>query len=144
MSDKKIRIHKKLCDLMHELYITKNADYGDSFAKVRKEVPNAITVRLLDKIHRIINLLGKDSALVSNEAIEDTLIDLANYCLLELVERLDNEESVMMNIPTITLDEGVTVKTEIISAEAHNPEFKTELKSHGNWVDECTDTRGLE
>lgn len=34
----KIEIHKTLCDQLNDIYSRKNADYGDSFAKVRKEV----------------------------------------------------------------------------------------------------------
>lgn len=49
----KIEIHKTLCDQLNDIYSRKNADYGDSFAKVRKEVPNAILVRLMDKMERI-------------------------------------------------------------------------------------------
>ena len=41
----KIEIHKTLCDQLNDIYSRKNADYGDSFMKVRKEVPNAILVR---------------------------------------------------------------------------------------------------
>lgn len=53
----KIEIHKTLCDQLNDIYSRKNADYGDSFAKVRREVPNAILVRLMDKMERIKTLL---------------------------------------------------------------------------------------
>lgn len=84
----KIDIHEKLCTQMHELYVKKNADYGDSFAKVREEIPDAILVRLSDKLNRLKSLMqNPDKQRVQNESIDDTLMDLANYCLLELVER---------------------------------------------------------
>lgn len=84
----KIDIHEKLCTQMHELYVKKNADYGDSFAKVREEISDAILVRLSDKLNRLKSLMkNPDGQQVNGESIDDTLMDLANYCLLELVER---------------------------------------------------------
>ena len=89
----KIEIHKSLCDQLNDIYSRKNADYGDSFAKVRKEVPNAILVRLMDKMERIKTLLLNGERLqVTDEKVDDTLLDLANYCLMEVVERRNDKE----------------------------------------------------
>lgn len=89
----KVQIHKDICEALTELYAKKNADYGDSFANLRREVPNAILVRIYDKYSRLKNLLNGGEQLVNDESIEDTLSDLANYCLLELVERkIDAEQ----------------------------------------------------
>lgn len=77
-----------------DIYSRKNADYGDSFAKVRKEVPNAILVRLMDKMERIKTLLFNGERLqVADEKVDDTLLDLANYCLMEVVERRNEKEA---------------------------------------------------
>ena len=87
-SNVKIDIHAKLCDELHKLYVNKNNDYGDSFAKVRSEYPNAIAIRLMDKLERIKQLLKENHQVtVKEESLDDNLMDLANYCLLELVER---------------------------------------------------------
>ena len=84
----KINIHSDLCRELDELYKKKNADYGDSFAKVREELPNAILVRLNDKLNRLKSLMeDPEKQKVNDESIDDTLMDLANYALLELVER---------------------------------------------------------
>ena len=83
----RIKYHKDLCERMHAMYVAKNADYGDSFQKVRSEYPNAICVRLSDKLNRIKALMKNDTQQVPDESIDDTLLDLANYALLELVER---------------------------------------------------------
>ena len=85
----RIDIHEDLCAELHKLYVAKNADYGDSFAKVREEIPNAILVRLSDKLNRLKSLMTKDDdeRKVLDESIDDTLMDIANYALLELVER---------------------------------------------------------
>ena len=75
------------CEELTQIYYNKNQDYGDSFAIVRAKVPDAIRVRLWDKMLRLDNLLSGADALVQSETIEDTLKDMANYCLMELIER---------------------------------------------------------
>ena len=83
----KYEIHAKICEELTQIYYNKNQDYGDSFAIVRAKVPDAIRVRLWDKMLRLDNLLSGTDALVQSETIEDTLKDMANYCLMELIER---------------------------------------------------------
>lgn len=84
----KFCLHKDFCDTLNIIYRQKNHDYGDSFAKVRSVVPNSILVRLMDKLERLKTLLGKgEQAQVIDESIDDTLMDMANYCIMELVER---------------------------------------------------------
>ena len=88
-------MHKEICDKLNETYEKKNNDYGDSFAKVRAIVPDAIMVRIYDKVSRLETLLKKENKqLVNDESIEDTLIDLANYCIMEVIERnLDKNQN---------------------------------------------------
>lgn len=89
----KYEIHAKICEELTQIYYNKNQDYGDSFAIVRSKVPGAIRVRLWDKMLRLDNLLSGADTLVQSETIEDTLKDMANYCLMELIERqLEKEE----------------------------------------------------
>ena len=83
----KYEIHVKICEELTQIYYNKNQDSGDSFAIVRAKVPDAIRVRLWDKMLRLDNLLSGADALVQSETIEDTLKDMANYCLMELIER---------------------------------------------------------
>lgn len=85
----RLKIHNDLCHEIHDLYQRKNNDYGDSFRKVRNELPWAILVRLSDKINRLKSLMQKsdDERYVLDETIDDTLMDIANYALLELTER---------------------------------------------------------
>lgn len=95
----KLQIHKDLCDELHELYEKKNSDYGDSFRKVREKIPNAILVRLNDKLNRLESLMNKseDEQKIKDESIDDTLMDIANYALLELVERRYDEDDERMS-----------------------------------------------
>ncbi|MCM1234474.1 MAG: DUF1599 domain-containing protein [Ruminococcus flavefaciens] len=84
----KLEVHASICDGIKDLYRRKNADYGDSFAKARKVVPNYTLGKLYDKFSRYMNLsiAGEDTAQVA-ESLDDTLLDLANYAIMELTER---------------------------------------------------------
>ena len=49
----KLEIHASICDSIKDLYRRKNADYGDSFGKARKAVPNYTLGKLYDMLlHR--------------------------------------------------------------------------------------------
>ncbi len=91
----KLEVHAGICDGIKDLYARKNADYGDSFAKARREVPNYTLGKLYDKFSRYMNLsrLGEQNAQV-DESLDDTLMDLANYAIMELTERkMEKEKS---------------------------------------------------
>ena len=85
--------HAQICAKLNDTYARKNHDYGDSFAQLRQRQPNAILVRLFDKYLRLETLLSGATQQVKDESIDDTLVDLANYCIMELVERqIEREE----------------------------------------------------
>lgn len=88
----KIEIHADICKKLNDTYKAKNNDYGDSFAMVRGKYHNAILIRLNDKLSRLETLMDGATQKVNDESIKDTLLDLANYCLLELIE-IEMEES---------------------------------------------------
>ena len=89
----KVLKHENLCKELNKIYESKNSDYGDSFAKVRKELGNtAILVRVYDKVEILKTLLTGAERKVADEKVEDTLMDLANYCLMELIERECDKE----------------------------------------------------
>ena len=85
----KILEHEKICKELNEIYAKKNADYGNSFGDTFQKLGliSAIT-RISDKYNRICNLATKNSneTKVKDETIEDTLKDLANYCIMTLIE----------------------------------------------------------
>jgi hypothetical protein len=82
--------HKQLCDYMHNLYVKKNKDYGDSFHISFMEEGMAMPrIRLGDKFNRFKTLSRGNEANVKDESIRDTLIDLANYALMTVME-IDN------------------------------------------------------
>ncbi|GAA0115264.1 nucleotide modification associated domain-containing protein [Clostridium senegalense] len=84
-SNIKVDIFKDITNKMLRVYKAKNNDYGDSFSKVRKEYPQAICIRLSDKLERLKTLMNGNKQMV-DESIKDTLMDLANYCILEMIE----------------------------------------------------------
>lgn len=70
-----------------DLYKKKNADYGNSFAEVYKELGfESGLVQILHKVNRIKGIYNNNRAEVENESIRDSLIDLANYALMTAVE----------------------------------------------------------
>ena len=79
-------IYKQITDDMFELWKRKNTDYGSSVTKTYEDFGLvAFLVRMQDKLNRL-KTLTKQDALVHDEKIEDTLLDLANYAILALIE----------------------------------------------------------
>jgi hypothetical protein len=89
----KTQLHQELVDYLHNLYITKNADYGDSVHDTyMKYGLTSFLVRLEDKLNRARTLSTKQ-ALVNDEKIEDTLLDMANYAILAVIELRNQEDN---------------------------------------------------
>lgn len=86
-------IHESICNELMYMYKAKNADYGDSFHKTYLEEGMAmVRIRLSDKLNRFkILSTGKD-AKVHNESMRDTLLDLANYSIMAIMELDENKE----------------------------------------------------
>ena len=81
-----IELHKEMLDSMHNLYITKNHDYGNSVHDTYKKYGlTSFLVRIEDKLNRA-RTLSKNDAKVNDEKIEDTLMDMANYAILAVME----------------------------------------------------------
>ncbi len=95
MNDK-VKRHQEICEELNKLYERKNHDYGDSFHQSYVEEGLAMSrIRLGDKFLRFKNL-SRDGTLarIKNESIRDTLIDLANYAIMTVMEmELEAEKS---------------------------------------------------
>ena len=66
-----------------ELFIRKNTDYGDAFAKYGVV---GVLVRMEDKIKRFVSVSKSGVNLVGDtEKLRDTLIDLHNYAAMALM-----------------------------------------------------------
>ena len=72
----------------HATFVAKNGDYGDAFAyTLRKHGDKAPLIRITDKFLRIETLLTGREAAVKDETVNDTILDLGNYCFMWLMEK---------------------------------------------------------
>lgn len=87
----KIEKHQKICNELNALYAKKNHDYGDSFHLSFNEEGMAMArIRLGDKLNRFKTLSRSTKQEVKDESLRDTLIDLANYAIMTILE-MENE-----------------------------------------------------
>ena len=76
---------------MAALHERKNHDYGDAFAKSFAEFGViAAVVRMSDKMERLKSLCKKEARV--EESMKDTLIDLACYAVMTVVELKHQQE----------------------------------------------------
>lgn len=83
----KVQMHREICEEINDLYARKNHDYGDSFHQTFVEEGMAMArIRLGDKFNRFKTLSRSREQKVDDESIRDTLIDLANYAIMTVLE----------------------------------------------------------
>lgn len=90
--NKKIATHDRICAEIHEMYVKKNADYGDSVGELYSKLGDvSFLTRISDKYNRLMNLMcdydGYMKKEINYESVDDTIQDLANYCIIWLMER---------------------------------------------------------
>ncbi len=78
---------------MFEIQDAKGRDYGeenDGLRNLRRRGVDGVVARMGDKMSRIEILAqpGREAA-VKDESLDDTLLDLANYCLLLIILKED-------------------------------------------------------
>ena len=105
----KVKAHKEICEYLNNLYERKNHDYGDSFHQTFVEEGVAMArIRLGDKFSRFKTLTLKGSQQVQDESVRDTLLDLANYAIMTVMEmdlagkdepETDNESDIAIRDP---------------------------------------------
>ena len=92
----KIQRHLEIATALNQLYASKNADYGDSFGETYQKLGfiSALT-RISDKYNRLISLATKpeEERKVKDESIQDTLLDMANYCIMTVIEMEAEKEN---------------------------------------------------
>jgi hypothetical protein len=71
-----------------ELFIKKNADYGDAFAKFGVI---GVLMRIEDKIQRSLSITKNGVNLIKDEGLKDTMIDLHNYSAMAMMLLNENE-----------------------------------------------------
>ena len=92
----RVQKHKELCEQLNETYARKNSDYGNSFGETfdKLGIISAIT-RISDKYNRLCALATKpeEERKVKDESITDTLLDMANYCIMTVIELHKDENN---------------------------------------------------
>ena len=82
---------REIIEEMIQLYISKNKDYGNAFSQSYDEFGAVMAViRINDKLNRFKTLI-KQNSVVKTESIKDTLIDLANYAVMTIIEMEKNK-----------------------------------------------------
>lgn len=94
----KEHVFKRIEEKMFETYKAKNGDYGDAFAKLYKmKGMDYPIIHFFEKVFRIDALCDKEKRMqaagisgspnnVNGEDYKDSLLDLANYAILTLIE----------------------------------------------------------
>ncbi len=90
-----MEFHRAACERMMETTKKKNSDYTggsnspfSNFEQIGNLValPNVVEIgfltRMSDKLSRIGSFVTQGSLQVNDESVTDTLVDLANYCIL--------------------------------------------------------------
>ena len=84
----KVEMHRNICLEMNEMYKRKNADYGDSVGELYDKLGDiSLLTRISDKYNRLMSLLSSENKEVNYESIDDTILDMANYCVIWAMER---------------------------------------------------------
>lgn len=86
----RLDIYKYIINNLEETYKAKNNDYGNSVADTYEKFGDlSFLVRITDKYNRLMTLCNPNAPeqMIKDEKIDDTILDLANYCLLWLVEK---------------------------------------------------------
>lgn len=88
--------HADICKELNNTYAKKNHDYGNSFGQTFEKlgIISAVT-RITDKYNRLVSLstLPISERQVQDETISDTLLDMANYCIMTEIELRRQKEA---------------------------------------------------
>ena len=119
--------HKQLLQQIHDTYVKKNHDYGDSFSRSFKKYGLvAAMVRMEDKWNRLDNMASGAEQKVADETIRDTLLDLAGYCVMTTME-LDREKD---NANQKAFEEQVRDEyTEVFEEDNENENEETDTSN---------------
>lgn len=81
------QLHRAICQELNDLYARKNRDYGDAFHGTFLEEGFCMSrIRLTDKLNRFKTLSRGKVSEVLDESLEDTLMDMANYAIMTVME----------------------------------------------------------
>jgi hypothetical protein len=89
-----------------ELFIKKNTDYGDAFAKYGII---GVLIRIQDKIQRALSITSNNINFVEDESISDTMIDLHNYAAMALMLMEEGKADKYLEVNTDSDDDSQTI-----------------------------------
>lgn len=135
---------KKLQEHNLDVFVQKNHDYGDSFFKLWNKMGKDAILgaysRISDKYNRFehyaLSLRHKEGLMVNDESITDTLIDLANYCLMTAV-------AIELRKTNATMD-VCSQKTTISAKEPNYDTVTTTYPDVNNYIKNVDDARDVE
>ena len=81
--------HQEICDNIHETWLQKNTAYGDSFHQLYADLGIISAVTQITHKYNRLKTLAKDKnhdISAGDEPIIDTLLDMANYCIMTAME----------------------------------------------------------
>ena len=120
----KTEIFKGITETMFETYKAKNNDYGDSFGtSVKKYGLITALTRISDKFNRLESLILNDTQEVKDESINDTLLDLANYCVMSIIELQFKETISCEECFNYNIGDGIEDKCMIKSYQLQEKEY---------------------
>jgi len=115
--------HQKFTKKILDISQKKNTDYTgettDPFANFSAVERNGLTstevgfmVRMTDKMQRLTSYVQNGKLLVEDEKVEDTLMDLANYCILfsAYLESQKEDTQIDLNL------EGPVTATDVLAS----------------------------
>ena len=90
----RVKQFKQIADDISALYEKKDRAYGNSFGDTFEKlgIISAVT-RISDKYNRLCNLATNKDIDNLGESLEDTLKDMAAYCIMTIME-IENEKKV--------------------------------------------------
>lgn len=96
----KVKVSKvalmELCDGITDVIMRKNHDYKDAWQQQGIFTP---LIRIKDKLLRMITLTNGEQALVPEEGIKDTLLDIVAYGLLALLYLQERNRKPIKQMP---------------------------------------------
>lgn len=112
--EENVKKFSKIAEELCNLYERKNRAYGNSFSNTFKKlgIISAVT-RLSDKYERLCNLVTNPEIDDLGESIEDTLRDMASYCIMTIMELKENfgikKGDTFMCIQDVIMEDGSLV-----------------------------------
>lgn len=85
--EQEVAYFEKIVKEMTETFKKKRHDYGQTTTETfQKFGPISMLTRMHDKLGRLDNLLGANYENAVEESVYDTLLDLANYAIITVIE----------------------------------------------------------